>query len=93
MPLAADLPVETAIGFEKTLVTERPVQEHLAIGPDLCRRDHRGEHIFQLIVEIARYRVVQHPVQRESATEQQDHDPRRRNPDHPPSERAGGLCA
>ena len=93
MTLAADLPVETAIGFEKTLVPERPVQEHFAVGTDLGRSDHRGQYIFQLIVEIAGYRVVQDPVQREAATEQQNHDPCGRNADHPAAKRAGGLCA
>ena len=86
MSLAADLPVETTIGFEKSLVAQRPVQKHLAVGPDLGRGDHRSEYIFQLIVEIARYCIVQYPVQREAATEQKDHDPCGRNPDHAPAQ-------
>jgi hypothetical protein len=48
---------------------------HLALGPDLRRDDHRGQHIFELVVEIARDGGGQHPVEREAAAGEQQQDP------------------
>jgi len=93
MALAADLPVEAAIGLEKALVAQRTVQENLAIRANLGGGDHRGQHIFQLVVEIAGHRIVENPVQSQATAKQQDDDPRCGNADHPPAKRAGGLCA
>ena len=55
MPLPRNLPIEPAVRFQKPLVTQRPVEKHLAIRADLCRSNHRGQHIAQLLVEIARH--------------------------------------
>ena len=86
MIIAADLPVKAAIGLQKALISQRPVQKNLAIGSDLGRGDHRRQHIFQLIIEIAGDRVVENPVQRKAAAEQQDDNPSRSDPDHPATE-------
>ena len=91
MPLGADLVIEAAIGLQEALVGQFAVEQHLAIGPDLGRADHRGQHIIHAIVEIARDRVRQHPVQRHPAADQQHADPQRRDADHAPADRPGGA--
>ena len=52
-PCAADLEIEARIGLEEALVGGRAVEQDLAFGPDLGRGDQRGQHIFELGVEIA----------------------------------------
>ena len=89
VPPAADLPVEPAIRLEKPLVAQRAVEEHLAIGADLGRGDHCGEHIAELLVEIARDQASQGAIEQQSAAEQEHADPRRGGNDHALLERAG----
>ena len=82
-PRCADLPIEPAIGFQKPLITQRPVVKYLAQRIDLGRGNHRGEREFQLRIELAQHEVGQHPVQRDPAQQQQRHDPQRGDHHHP----------
>ena len=86
---APDLPVKAAVGLQKALVAERPVEEHLAVRADLGRGDHGGQHIAQLFVEIPRDQAVQRAIQRKAAQRQQDDDPSCRNQHHPLRKRTG----
>ncbi len=70
MPLARHLPVEARIGLEKALVGERPVEMHLPVGADFGLYDHRGQHIIERAVEIARDRAGQHTIERHPAYRQ-----------------------
>ena len=90
MPLGADLVIEAAIGFQEALVGQFAVEQHFAVRADLGRRDHRGQHIIHAVVEIARHRVRQHPVERDAAAQQQHADPQRGNADHAAADRPGG---
>ena len=88
--LARNLEIDSGIGLAEPLVGRRAVEPHFAIGADLGGGDQRVlEHIGQLIVEIVDDRAGQHPVERESADQQQDSDPQRRDSDHPPGQRSG----
>lgn len=84
MPLAADLPVKPAVGFEETLVTQRAIEEHFAIGADFRRTDHRGEHVFELFVEILLDQARQRAVERHAAEQQENGNPPRRDQHHAP---------
>ena len=89
-PRRRDLPVEAGAGFEETLVGGLAREADLAGRIDLGRDDERGHDVFELVVEIARDRRGEHPVEREPAARQQQHDPRRRDEDHAAGQGAGG---
>ena len=89
MPFPADLPVEPAVWLKKALVAERAVEIDLAVGPDLGRSDHRGEHVIELFVELASNQSGECVVEREAADQQQECDPPRGDQHHPARQAAG----
>ncbi len=96
MPLAADLPVEPAAGFQKALIAQRAVEVDLAESIDFGRGDHRGEDILELLVEIAFHLRGQRALERDPAAQQQHRNPPRRNQSHAAREahalRISGRC-
>jgi hypothetical protein len=88
--LARHLPVESRARFDEALVGGLAGEDHLALGPDLRRIEQRAQHIDELVVEIARHRRREHPVEREPAAGEQDEDPHRRDQDHAARQRALG---
>src|SRR3546814_8536353 len=64
--LAADLKINAAIGFQKALVSKWPDKSHFAIGADLGRADHRGQHIIETLVETASHRSEEHTSELQS---------------------------
>ena len=85
----ADLVIEAGIGLEEALVAHRADQPDLIALLDLGRGDQCGQVVVELRVEILLDQVGQRAVQRQPATQQQHHDPNRRNGDHPPCQAAG----
>ena len=67
MPLASHQPITAAVRFQKTLVPQRTVKEHLAIRPDLGRGDHGVHHILKLLIEITADQAGQRAIQRKTA--------------------------
>ena len=53
MPGAADLPIESAVGFEQALIAKRLVEKHLAVLADFGRSDHAVEQVAELRIEAA----------------------------------------
>ena len=88
MPFARDLPVDPAVGLQKTLVPEGAVELHIAETVDFGRGDQRGLDVFQLLVEIILHQPDESTVEREAAAEQQDADPQRGNHHHAPRKAA-----
>jgi len=85
------LPVKTAIGLEKTLIAQRTIVPDFTIRSNFRRRDHCGQDIFKLIIEILLDRIDQHAVKRCSAADEQNRDPRGRRQDHAAGERPRAL--
>ena len=77
VPLASDLPINPAIGFEKPLVAERSIKLHVAETVDFGGGDQRGLHIFELLVEIVLDQAYQRAIECKATREQQHPDPDR----------------
>src|SRR3990167_983869 len=87
-PLPADLPIETTVWFKEAQVTQRAVEEHFAIGPDLGRGNHGGEHAGELLVEVLLDEIGHRAIERDAAAEQEHRDPARRDEHHAPRKAA-----
>ena len=88
MAFDAGLIIEAARRLKKTLVGKRTVEEDFAVRSDLGRGDHGIQHRSEPIVEVLRDRVLQDPVKRKAAADQQHSDPQDRDTDDAAAERA-----